>query len=276
MTHRSFFALLPLLAWAAPVHAQEKVRILDLSVLAAGPGNDTLALAGMQACGFTMEEMAAAVRGADRTQWPEGLRTDSARMANGSMAANYAAERSCTYSDGERTIAIVRVPAADNYHMPEQMRSPADIYLCLPETAVLPMVLTDAARPKPSKGPSYRNMAKAKITQPDRVYATYDLAQDEKALKVLENKGMSPAEIDAVVFRSTERNWPDGLDSFAERYPQLAQLKKMKAFHAAKWDGKVLLVIPAELNRKLPPRLRPYLDIYMVFEEQAVVVGKGR
>jgi hypothetical protein len=276
MTRAALLLPITLLTGLVPATAQEKVRITDLSVLFQGPSTDTLPLVGLQACGATREQMAAVVRGSDRTLWPEGLRTDSARVANNALAANYTAEKVCRYTDGEHTIAIVRVPAPDNYHMPEEMRSPADIYLCLPESAVETVVIAQAARPRPSKGPSYRHMAKARITQPDRLYATYDLASDEKALKVLANKGMSQAEIDAVVFRSTEHNWPEGLDNFAERYPQLAQLKKMKAFHAAKWDGKVLLVIPAELNRKLPPRLRPYLDIYMVFEEEAVVVSKTK
>ena len=35
----------------------------------------------------------------------------------------------------------------------------------------------------------------------------------------------------------------------------------------------MLIVIPAELNRKVPPMLRPYLDIYMVYEEAAVNVS---
>lgn len=258
--------------------AQEQVRLMDLAALSAPVdlGKDTLARAGLQAAGLSDEQIGAAVTGARTDRWPEGLRTDSARAANTAAAANYNAERFCSFSTGEHSMAVLRIPFDANYHMPDELRTTSDFYLTVPEHAIATAVLTDADRPKPSKGPSYRNMPKARITRPDGVYATYDLAKDPKALAVLEHKGLSPAEIEAVVFRSMERNWPEGMDSFAERYPRLEHFKKMKTFRAARWDGKVLLVVPAELNRKLPPHLRPYLDIYMVFQEEAVAVAGGK
>jgi hypothetical protein len=54
----------------------------------------------------------------------------------------------------------------------------------------------------------------------------------------------------------------------------LKDFKRYKAFEAAHWDDKVLLVIPSEPNKRLPIGLRPHMDIYMVFAKQAVLVKK--
>ena len=49
-------------------------------------------------------------------------------------------------------------------------------------------------------------------------------------------------------------------------------LKKYKAFQAAAWDDKVLLVVPVDLNKRMPLTMRPHLDIYMVYAKSAVEV----
>ena len=92
------------------------------------------------------------------------------------------------------------------------------------------------------------------------------------ALKALTDRGLSQAEIDAVVFRSTDRNWPDGIDSFEERQKLLPKFKKYKAFVGAKWEDKVLLIIPVEKNKKQPILMRPFVDLYFVYNASAVEV----
>ena len=106
--------------------------------------------------------------------------------------------------------------------------------------------------------------------------ATYDLGGDTAVLAEMARDGMSQPEIDAVVFRCHERNWPEGIDSFDRRYPKLKDFKKYKAYEAAHWDDKVLLVIPYEANKRLPPGLRPHLDIYMVYAKNAVEVKRKK
>jgi hypothetical protein len=92
----------------------------------------------------------------------------------------------------------------------------------------------------------------------------------------LEAQGLSRPEIEAVIFRSHERNWPDGIDSFDERYPRLTEMKKYKARLLARCGDKVILVVPAELNRKAPSGLRPFMDIYLVYSTSAVQVRSKR
>ena len=270
--------LLALIPFTFDLSAQTEVRITNVSALNApvNIGEDPIAKAGIQAQGVEQERMEEVINYSRPAAWPIGLRTDSARIVNAEMVKNYVAFLVCTYHTAEIPMVIVRIPAASNIHMPEHMRMGQDFYVVVTEDDVI-SAPSSVSIPKPSKGPAYGRLPKAKITKPDGVYATYDLSKDPKALEELERRGLNKQEIDAVVFRSQQRNWPEGIDSFEDRFPNLAKFKKFKAFSAAKWDGKVLLIIPAEKNKKIYPTLRPYLDIYMVYEENSVAVaGKGR
>ncbi len=270
--------LLILLAFSVPaVVAQDAVRITDIAQLVRKPdlSQDAAVRSGMQAAGVDDARTQQALTLGKAANLPVGLSTDSALAANAGAVKNYSAHRICSYADEAGTQVIVQVPVSENYHMPEDLRTPEDMYLVLPEAA-LETALTDAMRPKPSKGPDYKRMREAKITVPDGVYATYNLGSDTTVLADLASHGMSQPEIDAVIFRCHESNWPDGIDSFERRYPKLKDFKKYKAFEAAHWDDKVLLVIPFELNKRLPIALRPHMDIYMVYAKSAVEVKKKK
>ncbi len=265
------------IALGIAAHAQNAVRINDPSAIVLQPDleRDPAAQAGMKAAGLSASVMQAATRLSTASAWPAGLRTDSARMKNKAAVANYAAYVVCSYATDEGALSILSVPAANNHHMPEDLRSPSDFYLVL-RPAGFTILDDNLTKEPPSKGPSWRNLKAARILKPDGVYATFDLGDVPEALDALDKQGLSKAEVEAVVFRSHERNWPDGIDSFEKRYPKLNQLKKYKAFRLARWDDKVLLVIPSELNKKAAAGLRPYLDIYMVFDSGAVQVKEKK
>ena len=108
--------------------------------------------------------------------------------------------------------------------------------------------------------------------KPDQLYAAYDLALDTVGRRALYKAGMSRPEIDAVIFRSTERNWPDGIDSFEKRYPMLEKFKKYHAYLGARWDDKVLLIVPVEKNRRMPVLMRPFVDLYFIYTATGVEV----
>ena len=253
--------------------AQDAVRITDIAQLVRKPdlSQDQAVRSGMQAAGVAEERAQKALSLGKAINLPAGLSTDSALAANAAAVRNYSAHKVCSYADEAGQKVLVQVPASENYHMPEDLRSREDMFLVLPESA-LETALTDAQRPKPSKGPDWKRMKEARITTPDGVYATYDLGADSAIVKELIERGLSQPEIDAVVFRSHERNWPEGIDSFERRYPKAKDLKKYKAFQAAVWDDKVLLVVPVDLNKRMPLTMRPHLDIYMVYAKSAVEV----
>jgi hypothetical protein len=172
-------------------------------------------------------------------------------------------------------MAVIMVPAKDNVHMPEDLRSTADLYLVIPADATAD-VLPAAPKPAISKGPRWKNLPEAKILHVADLYATPDLGNDKEALEALNKRGMNQAEIDAVLFRSHERNWPEGIDGFQERQQQLDRFKKYTCYVGARWGDKVLLIIPVEKNRKMPRLMRPYVDIYFVYKAGAVEVKKGK
>src|SRR5690606_18660730 len=209
--------------------------------------------------------------GSNPAAWPEGLRNDTLRSAQTEALVKAMIYRICSFEWQEVKVSLVQVPALQNAHLPDVLRSKRDIFLVVKESGLgdPPPV----AKAKPSPGPVWSSMPKAKINKPEQIYATYDLARDEQALRTLAQSGLSQAEIQAVIFRSHERNWPDGIDQFEKRREQRKLLRKYKPYLAAKWDDKVLLVVPADQNKDLPPGLRPYMDIYMVYTGPAVAVA---
>lgn len=255
--------------------AQQQVKITDPAALdkdfilhKSKPGE-----ASLKNSGLTEEQQQVVLKYSDVAYWPLGISNDSARTANAPYIQNYAAYKVSTFSEDSVARAVLMVPAQANIHMPEEMRPLADFYLVVPEKALTEVV---AAKPRPtiSRGPSWKNNRTAKIIKTDELYATYDLGSDSAGLAALAKRGMSEAEIDAVVFRSTDRNWPDGIDSFDERALCLNSFSKYKAYLGAQWNDKVLLIIPVDKNRKMPLLMRPYVDLYFVYSADAVEIMK--
>lgn len=270
----SLALLLPLCATA-----QQQVRIIDALAIrkSDGPLKQKNALAGLQAAGVSEEEQATVVSNSAPEVWPVGLANDSIRTADAPYIRNYNAFRLCGFMEDTIPWSIVMLPAKENLHMPEELRPTADLFLLVPDNA-LEDVKPARQRPEISRGPAWKNRAQARILNPDDLYATYDLQRDDAGLQAMRDQGMSPAEIDAVVFRCHESNWPDGINTFDERYPRLAQFKKYKGYVGAMWADKVLVIVPAEKNRRMPILMRPYVDIYMVYAKSALLIKnkKGR
>ena len=256
-----------------PVFAQQQVKISDVRILdnPEQVRKSRGAEAALQAVGVTAEQMAQVLTYGDTDHWPEGIKVDSMRLRNQPYIQNYACFRVASYPEDSVLKTIIMVPARENIHMPEAMRPLSDFYLLVPNTSIAD-VNTGKLRPEISRGPKWKNLAPAKILRPEDLYATYDIGRDSVALKALSDRGLSQAEIDAVIFRSTDRNWPDGIDSFEERQKLLPKFSKYKAFLGAKWDDKVLLIVPVEKNKKQPILMRPFVDLYFVYNASAVEV----
>ncbi len=254
--------------------AQDPVRLVDPTTVMddISFGGSEHIVAGLQAAGLDDDMMMKVLRYSAPVKWPEAWRTDSARTANEHILVNTSAYQLCEVFMDDREHVVVWIPSLENLHMPENTRMSDDFFVLMPAHGVA--APPPAERPKASRGPNWKAMPKARIVEPQLVYATYDLARDETAINTLEAYGMSRPEIEAVIFRSHERNWPEGIDELEKRRTKLKHLKKYKAHVAAKWDDKVLVVIPAELNRKLPASMRPYMDIYMIYNQPAVAVMK--
>lgn len=262
---------------ATGLFAQQQFRIVSNAGIGQGQklSKSKAAHACLHASGLSSEQQDLVTRFSDPAYWPAGIRTDSALAANGPYVQNYTAFRLCSYKEDSVAHSVLMVPASSNVHMPEDLRPLADFYLLLPDSTLKEVKATET-RPAISRGPRWKNLREARILKPDELYATYDLGSDSAGLEALRKRGMSQAEIDAVVFRSHERNWPDGIDSFDERYPRLSDFKKYKAYLGARWDDKVLLIVPVEKNKKMPVLLRPYVDLYFIYSTGAVEVKEKK
>ncbi len=272
ITLRTLPTLLAAVA-AAMMTAQTPIRIVDPMAIDPAPGLDTDkdAMAALQAAGLADGIIGAAIGTSQEVFWPVGLRGDSARSVNKEIIRHYVAVRVCDLGVGEHQRSLIGLYSGSNVHMPEDLRPSEDIFLVVADSGLMvppPVAIQRTA----SKGPNWARLPKARIRKADEVYATYDLSRDPAAIAALEKRGMSKAEIEAVLFRSHESNWPEGIASFEKRYPRLKDFKRYKAYQAARWDGKALLIIPSEPNRKVPESIRPYLDVYMVYTAEAVDV----
>jgi hypothetical protein len=274
---RTLFPLSLLLTLSFASWGQQQVRLIDPSALLLNPdaANDASIRSGLQAAGVSDELQTRITSFSGQHLWPSGLATDSLRKANAGAIRNLFALHVCDFPTAEGPISVLELPMANNYHMNEELRARTDMFLFVRQSGwevVEPEVVVE----KPSKGPAWQRMKRAKILKPEEVYSTYDLAHDPDALELMERKGFSKAEVQAVVFRSHERNWPEAISQFESRYPKLPELKRYKAYAAGTWGDKVLVVIPAAENKKMREPLRPPMDIYMVFATNAVSVSEGK
>lgn len=269
--------ILPALLVPFALAAQQQVSINDAGALKSAPPvrKSRAAEAALKAAGINPDQQALIIGYGDPEDRPIGLQVDSMLRRNEPYIRNYACFRVASFPEDSVAKCVVMVPAKDNLHMPEDMRPLADFYLLLPEKA-LAEVNSGRQRPEISPGPRWKNLAPAKILVPEELYGTYDLADDSAGMAALLARGMSQAEIDAVVFRCTDRNWPDGIDSYGKRQALLPKFTKYKAFLGARWGDKVLLIVPVEKNRRLPILMRPYVDLYFVYKASAVEVQRKK
>lgn len=267
----------PALVVCAVLHAQLPVKITDAAALdhATPVSKSHNARQAMAAANLSEEQQDLVVKYGDTDHWPNGIKDDRLRGMNKSYIQNYTCYRVGTFPEDSVPMALIMIPAKENIHMPEEMRPLADLYMVLPEKA-LTELNTGMRRPEISRGPRWKNLPAARILKPEDLYATYDVASDSAAIAALLKRGMSQPEIDAVVFRSTDRNWPDGIDTYDERQNLLSKFTKYKAFVGAKWDDKVLLVVPVEKNKKMPILMRPYVDLYFVYNAASVEVKEKK
>lgn len=258
-------------ALAAP--AQTAVRIVEPQAMqvAGTVRMDDAVEAALAAYGATEEQAQAIKASMHRSTWPVGLRSDSAMAVNADRITAFHALRMCSFQRDSTMMAVVKLPAAPNVEMPWDLCPEQDIYMEVPERALRNLV-TARSLPATSVGPSWAHCAKVRIEHPERVYAAYDIASDSAAVEAMLRAGMSRPEIDAVAFRSIERNWPEGIDSFEKRWPALEVFKKYRAYLGARWGNKALLIVPVEENLRMPLMLRPYMDMYFVYDAEAVAV----
>lgn len=265
------FVLFPLLCLS-----QAPVKIIDPNAVdpTRDLRRDKQAMAGLQASGLTGDEQDLVADQSSTAIWPMGLLNDSARSANAPYLQNYSCFRLGNFLRDTVRMAVVMIPAASNIHMPDDLRPIADLFLALPEQAIA-NANTGVVRPRISRGPRWKGLREAKIMKPDELFATYELAADSAARTAM-LRTMSESEYDQVVFRSNETNWPDGMNTFDERFPRIQEFKKYKAYASARWDDKVLVIVPAEKNKKMSALLRPYVDLYFIYSKSAIEVKEKK
>jgi hypothetical protein len=256
---------------AAPNNAQDRLRLRAPEAIVAEHRLERIpqGMAALEATGMSAQERDLVLHFLGPALRPEGIATAKAREANAAYLGNYVLFRVCSfhYNAGGRVLAIL--PYRDNLHMPPDMRPVSDFYLLLDSMHV---ETTGTGRPAPAltRGPDWRELPAVRITRPTELYATYRLEHDPEAQRILEAIGLDRMQIDIVAYRSHERQWPRAIANFDDRYAMLKRFRRYRVKELARWDDKVLLVAPAQLNRRMPKALRPVVDLYFIYAQEAV------
>lgn len=245
--------------------AQGEVRITDPQALEEAPAVNRVEQveAALLRAGLSAREVGIVSKYGAHRYWPSGIASPAQRTANRPYLVNYVVFRLATFQRDTADWSVVMVPANENLHMPERLRPKGDFFLVLPSRA-----LQGQPRPRPRPplrdGPAWHRRKRARILQPAGLYGNYALKDDSTALQAMRQAGMDEGAIQVVAFRSKQANWPEAINSFDKRQHQLKRIAKYRTYEAARWEDKVLLIVPAKKNARMPKAMRPCFDIYFV------------
>lgn len=85
--------------------------------------------AAIKAAGFTGDLAEVKAHLNDKTGWPPALANEEIRNFNWDTAKKYKVEKLASFSFYNQDAVLVRVPAAENKHMPQDWQLPVDFYI---------------------------------------------------------------------------------------------------------------------------------------------------
>ena len=163
--------------------------------------------------------------------------------------------------------SLVLIPAPENQHLPIEIRPMADLYLVVPISAYKPGKPL-ARLPSIEDlviGPSYKGLSRFKLLRPENIYGNADLRSDKDAQMIFANL-MGYRAVDHLELRCNEDGWPTSMNSLEERKRLADDFKKYKAYALTEFNGKMILIVPAEKNKHISRKARPVADIYLVVD----------
>ena len=190
--------------------------------------------------------------------WPTGIATLDARDEVRSKMNDYVVYKVAEF-DGKY---LLKVPAAENKHMPANMRADYDFYFVIGQTG---------ASPAGEQSKTYSNRGiKATIVSTGGMYSTFDLANSGFTSTIKSQLG---SEYEDILVYSKEANWPYGISTFDSRDTKRQQLNNYTAYKIAEFDNKYILRIPVADNKYMPQEMRPTHDIYFIINKTNVTLN---
>jgi hypothetical protein len=248
---------------------------------------DATAMGVLYDKGYTQKLIDDILYYANESRWPQGISTLSNWQNNREVVNEYNAYQVASFGDKQ----ILYIPKDQNVHMPQHMQISHDFFMVIGSAGVT--ISTYSSIPMPSKfqgtaatrpGSSttstvtssssvtwdLENLSEVKIVNVGRLYSTYNLSTDYDAQSTLKNQAISQAKLDDIIMYSTEKNWPEGINTFADRSGHWEDIARYRVWVVGSFDDKVVLLIPKSKNLHMPPDYRPTRDIYFVIGDDGV------
>lgn len=215
--------------------------------------------------------------------WPEGISTLDARNKNRPLINEYAAYKAATFGE-KNEYMVLCIPPVKNTFQPANMQAPQNFYFIISQDGVAEgngdtFVLDAAKKPSPNKETTAEDDKNAiKILDPMKLYADYDLSNDDAAWSLLVGSDeITEEDYDVLASLAQEDGWPTGINTYQARETNRSKMKDYKAYMALDYETKyqkhlIMVYIPAEENRFMPKDMQPLNErgFFMVFDSEAI------
>jgi|GEM_PF-2290830 hypothetical protein len=262
---------------------------------------DNKAIADYLTSKYGANALATISKYSEEANWPEGMSTLDNRNKNRPQIENYRAYFMDKLPDGS---ALLWIPAAENKHMPYNMRPQTDIFFNLgfyginqgstlapkfgntaaKSSSKLDDLLIKPADSKPTQSGtaaydeltlnSSSNTAKySVITDAGSIYSGVPTVSKSYMEKL--RSQLDEARVKDVVKYANSENWPAGLKADNALTTKAAAIKKLKTLYIADLPNNiVVLMVPAKDNSTAPADLKLSRDYYFVTEKGGVQLGQ--
>ncbi|TXI84105.1 MAG: hypothetical protein E6Q37_09070 [Crocinitomicaceae bacterium] len=214
----------------------------------------------------------------NETNWPAAMQQLDSRISNRANIQLYTVYKILHTSD----YCILIVPAAENKHMPENMRPSQDIFFIM----TLDGAAFEGNIPDAHAVESYdedeedeEGSGVTKIVAPGDLYSTFDLNNNASMRAIVVESGiLTEEQFQVIVKLAHEKNWPSGISSLEKRIAVAEKMKEYTAYyimHFGENEEYVLVWIPIDENVHMPVAMRPtdQEGFYFVLKSTAVEIG---
>lgn len=230
----------------------------------------------------TSAELTNIIKYSNEANWPIAMQQLDSRLANRSSIQLYKVYKILHTSN----FCILIVPAAENKHMPENMRPVQDIYFIMNLNGAAfegntPAINYEEEDPY-TYADEYEHDASesvfAKIIAPGELYSTFDLNNNSSIRALIVDSGiLTEDQFQIIVKLANENSWPVGISTLNKRLEAASSMKSYKAQYLLNFGENneyVLIWIPKEENFHMPITMQPTSDegIYFVLKASAIEI----
>lgn len=221
-------------------------------------------------------DLANIIANSTESNWPAAMQELDSRISNRPNIRLYTVYK--ILHTGEHCILIA--PAAENKHMPEDMRPMKDIYFIMTLDGAAfegndPKLDSDEFSDFEDEGDG---TILATIVNPGDLYSTFNLNNNASIRSIVVDSGILTEEQFQVIVRlSNEKSWPSGISTLEKRLSAAEKMKEYTAYYIIDFgenDEYVLVWIPIDENAHMPFDMRPtdQEGFYFVMKSSAIEI----